>query len=216
VLSTELYRPGVVAKTATCPEVGPQVSTSLLLRLVVVPGVPQDEPVVDEPVVPVVVLTLLVVTRSGRSAGPPVVPGNGYVLLYVGVVVTVTVVVAVGPVVTVLVTVAVLVTGAPVSVTVMGGGVLVMVSVDVLVAVVVLVAVELASLDVRQTPPAVHAAACGRACAVASTSIGPAMTADSAAHPSKSPRSGLFRGIIFIPLAFLDSPCQLFFAPLTD
>jgi hypothetical protein len=173
-----------------------------------VPGVPQAEPVGAELVVPVLVVPVLVVpvlvvpvlvvsglevVTSGLTSAPAKL--RGYTVV-------VTVVVAVEPVVTVLVTVAVLVTGAPVSVTVTGAPVSVTVmggAVLVRVSVVVLVAVALAWFDVRQTPPEVHAAAGGRACALASTSIGPAITAESAAHPSKTPRSCLLRGIIFMP-----------------
>jgi hypothetical protein len=57
--------------------------------------------------------------------------------------------------------------------------------------------------EVRQTPPVIHDV-CGVACALASTSIGPTITADNAAQPPRIPRSCLLRGISVIPLAFLE------------
>jgi hypothetical protein len=96
-----------------------------------------------------------------------------------------------------------------VSVTVVAGAVVVWVSVSVVVFVCVVVngidnvvvSVVVTGevwLDVRHTPPAVHVAVV-MACAPASRIIGPAITAESAAHPSKTPLSCLLRGMNFIP-----------------
>ncbi len=46
-------------------------------------------------------------------------------------------------------------------------------------------------VEVRHTPPEMHDG-CGDACALASTRIGPTMTAASAAQPPRMPRSCLF------------------------
>jgi hypothetical protein len=118
------------------------------------------------------------------------------------VVVTGTVVVVV--VVTGTVVVLVVVTGTVVVLVVVTGTVVVLVVVTgtVVVSVVVTGTVTVVfPADVRQAPPERHDD-CGVACALASTSIGPTITALSAAQPPKIARSCLFRGINVIPLAF--------------
>jgi hypothetical protein len=68
--------------------------------------------------------------------------------------------------------------------------------------------------EVRHTPPGTHRV-CGVACALASTSIGPTITAESAAQPPRMARICLFRGNIVIPLAFPEPGMPEFSYPYT-
>jgi hypothetical protein len=119
--------------------------------------------------------------------------------------------VVVSVVVTGCVVVSVVVTG---SVTVVVNGtevVSVVVTGTVVVSVVVTgTVIVLFPVEVRQTPPEMHDA-WGAACALASTSIGPAMTAASAAQPPRMPRSCLFWGIIVIAARLSsNSVCRIY------
>jgi hypothetical protein len=160
--------------------------------------------------VSVVVDGLVIVCVSVDVVVTGIVTVDVMVDVFVDVVVTGIVVVVVVVVGTVVVAVVVVVVG-----TVTVTGTVVVNGIDVVVVtvvgtVVVSVVVTVPAVEVRHTPPGRHDD-CGCACALASTSIGPAITADSAAQPPKIARSCLFRGIIVIPARpSSNSVCRIF------
>jgi hypothetical protein len=154
------------------------------------------------------VVVVVVVVVTGAVVVVVVVTGAVTVVVVVTPTVVVTGTVVVSVVVTGTVIVSRVVTGTVVVWVVVTGTVVVPSTVVVVVTGVVTVLVVVTGIvtvvfatGVRQTPPETHDD-CGVACALASTSIGPTITAESAAQPPRMARIRLFRGIIVIQLAF--------------